>query len=48
MEVIFGGNIEVVDVEGVNNNELLDFDLVSGLVIIGEFNSIFDIDFVKL
>ena len=47
-EVTFGGNIEVVDVEGANNNESLDFDLLGGLVTIGEPNSTFDIDPAKL
>lgn len=39
-EIEFGGNIEVVDVDGANNNMPLDVDFVGGLITIGEPNSV--------
>ncbi|MEL6660783.1 MAG: T9SS type A sorting domain-containing protein [Bacteroidota bacterium] len=42
-EVTFGGNIEVVDADGVNNNTPLNVNFDGGLITIGEPNSVIDI-----
>ena len=39
-EVTFGGNIEVVDVDGANSNTPLEVNFDSGLVTIGEVSSV--------